>query len=752
MHNGWTSWRGCSREAQMTSVRLSRCLPLAISTGDRYPPLNLTPQKRKEKTLQAQLTQVEGLAARQPVLLVWEDVHWSDPTTRESLDLLVHRVPTLRVLLVLTFRPEFTPPWIGRPHVTLLTLNRLPPRQRAEMIGYVTGGKALPKEIAEQIVERTDGVPLFIEELTKTVVESGIVAEAGDYYMVVGALAPLAIPTSLHASLLARLDRLASTRDVAQIGGALGRSFSHELISAVAQMPQHKLDEALEQLVGAELIFRRGTPPDAEYTFKHALVQDAAYATLLRSRRRELHEAIAAALEREFPETAATEPELLAHHCTEAGLTEQAVQYWRRAGERALERSANPEAIAHLTRGIQLLDSLPQSRQRDEQELVFQGAVVAPLWTSCGFGSPEAERASRRALELCERTAPDTAAHFRALYGLAYAYLIRGDLRRARPLAEQMLDLAEWLQDPKLLAYAHFEMGCELLWSAELVAARAHLEQGIALYDPEWGRPASSRFAFNCASNCHSFLTRICWHLGYPEEALRHSGQAIAIGEDISHPFSQAVARGWTAALHQLRGETRRTQELAEILLAFATEQVFPFFAAHALVFRGWALVQQGQGEEGIAQLREGLVAYRATGAELESSHWLGLLAEACRDTGQTEEGLRAIAEAFEHVTRTGIVYYEPELRRLEGELRLRQDPADVEKAEACFRRAVEIARRQHAKSWELRAATNLARLWRDQGKRAEAHSLVAPVYGWFTEGFDTLDLKEAKALLEELA
>jgi predicted ATPase len=274
---------------------------------------------------------------------------------------------------------------------------------------------------------------------------------------------------------------LAPTREVAQIGAALGRSFSHELISAVASMPQQRVDGALAQLVGAELIFRRGTPPDAEYTFKHALVQDAAYATLLRSRRRELHEAIAAALEREFPETAATQPEVLAHHCTEAGLTEQAVQYWRRAGERALERSANPEAIAHLTRGIRLLNSLPQSRQRDEQELVFQAALVAPLWTSCGFGSPEAERASRRALELCERTAPDTAAHFRALYGLAYAYLIRGDLRRARPLAEQMLDLAERLQDLELLAYAHFEMGCELLWSAELVAARVHLEQGIAL-------------------------------------------------------------------------------------------------------------------------------------------------------------------------------------------------------------------------------------------------------------------------------
>ena len=285
---------------------LSEAVPLladllSIPTGDRYPPLNLTPQKRKEKTLHAQLAQLEGLAARQPVLMVWEDVHWSDPTTRESLDLLIDRVPTLRVLVILTFRPEFTPPWIGRPHVTMLTLNRLPRRQGAEMIAYVTGGKALPKEIADQIIDRTDGVPLFIEELTKTVVESGIVTEAGDHYAVAGPMAPLAIPTSLHASLLARLDRLAPTREVAQIGAALGRSFSYELISAVAGMPQQKLDEALEQLASAELIFRRGMPPDAEYTFKHALVQDAAYSTLLRSRRQQLHARIATTLGKPIP-------------------------------------------------------------------------------------------------------------------------------------------------------------------------------------------------------------------------------------------------------------------------------------------------------------------------------------------------------------------------------------------------------------------------------------------------------------------
>jgi predicted ATPase len=684
--------------------------------------------------------------------MIFEDAHWIDPTSRELLDLTVDRVSGLLVLLVVTFRPEFQHAWSGQPQISMLALNRLEGRDGAALVRRLAGNAGLSQETVEEIVERADGVPLFVEELTKAVVESGDLDNRVGAVLAASPLPNLAIPATLHASLIARLDRLGPTaKEIAQIGAVIGREFSHELIQPVAQRPEPDLATALDRLTNAGLLFRRGVPPHSWYLFKHALVQDAAYATLLRARRRQLHEAIAAALERRFPETVATQPELLAHHCTEAGLTEPAVQYWRRAGERALERSANLEAIAHFTRGIQLLNSLPQSRQRDEQELIFQAALVAPLWTSRGFGSPEAERASRRALELCERAPPDTAAHFQALYGLAYAYLIRGDLRRARPLAEQLLDLAERLRDPERLAYAHFEMGCELLWSAELVAARAHLEQGIALYDPEWGRPASSRYAFNCAENCHSFLTRVCWHLGYPDQALRHGGQAIAIAEDISHPFSQAVALGWTAALYQLRGEARRTQELAETLLAFATEQVFPFFVAHAMAFRGWALVKQGQSKEGVAQLREGLIAYRATGAELESSHWLGLLAEACRDTGQAEEGLRVVAEALDHVAQTGIVYYEPELQRLEGELRLCQDPADAQEAEACFQRAVEIARTHGAKSWELRAATSLARVWRKQGKRAEARDLLAPVYNWFTEGFDTPVLRETTALLEEL-
>jgi class 3 adenylate cyclase len=351
------------------SDELSEAVPLladllCLPTSDRYPPLSLTPQKRKERTMRAQLAQVEGLAAQQPVLMLFEDVHWSDPTTLESVEILIDRIPGLRVLLMITFRPEFTLPWVGRPQVTLLSLSRLPPRQCSEMITQLTSGNALPKEIADQIVDRADGVPLFIEELTKTVVESGLATEAGNRCRATGSVAQLTIPTTLHESLLARLDRLAPTRELAQIGAALGRHFSHELISAVAQMPQHQLDDALVQLEHAELIFRRGIPPDAEYTFKHALVQDAAYGTMLRSRRQQLHGRIAAVLEGEFPEVQRTQPEILAYHCAEAGLAEKAVDYYLAASKRATAASNNTEASRQIARARTLLDTLPASARR----------------------------------------------------------------------------------------------------------------------------------------------------------------------------------------------------------------------------------------------------------------------------------------------------------------------------------------------------------------------------------------------------
>jgi len=723
-----------------------------LSLPNNAAELNLSPQRKREMVFEALLHQFEALAGSRPVLMVFEDAHWVDPSSRELLALTLERARRLPVLLIVAFRLEFQQSWAGQPHVAFLALNRLAERDVGTLVRELAGNALLGSEIVEEIVARTDGVPLFVEELTKALLEGG---DQHNRIAAVLAASPsphLAIPATLHASLIARLDRLGpAAKEVAQMGAVIGREFSYELIQPLASRPEPELGTALDRLTNAGLLFCRGNPPHSSYLFKHALVQDAAYATLLRARRQQLHAAIAAALEREFPEIVAIQPELLAHHFSEAGLAEQAIQYWYRAGERATERSAHLEAIAHLTHGIEILDALPQTPQRDQQELEFQAALVTPFWASRGFGSVEAERAARRAVDLGPRAGTDSPAYFQAIYGLRYSYMIRGNLRAGRPLAEQLLELAGRLRDPELFAYAHFELGVDQLFAAELAAARGHLERGIALYDRQWARAAASRHGFNCASNCHLFLTRVFWHLGHPDEALRHSEQGVAIAREVSHPFSQGVALSWTAALHQLRGEATRTQELAERLLAFATEQGFPFLAAQAMVFRGWALVELGQGGKGLAQLRAGLTAYRATGCEVESSHWLGLLADACLDTGQAEEGLRVVAEALDHVAQTGIVYYEAELRRLDGELRLRLDARDEQRAEASFRHALEIARQQQAKSWELRAATSLARLRAEQGRRSEARELLAAVYGWFTEGFDTADLKDAKALLDEL-
>jgi class 3 adenylate cyclase/predicted ATPase len=727
---------------------LAELMSLPNSAAD----LNLSPQRKREKLLEALLHRLEALARSQPVLMVLEDAHWIDPTSRELIDLTLDRVARLPVLLIITFRPEFPQAWAGQPHVILLALNRLGEREVTALVRGLAGNALLGSEIVTEIVERTDGVPLFVEELTRAVLER---AEQDNRVSAVLAASPqpnLAIPATLHASLIARLDRLGPVaKEVAQIGAVIGREFSYELIHPVAQRPEPELETALDRLTAAGLLFCHGSPPHSSYLFKHALVQDAAYATLLRACRQQLHAAIAAVLEREFPEIAATQPELLAHHYTEAGLTEQAIDNWLRAGERAVEGSANVEAVAHLTRGLKLLGDLPEGARRDAKELAFQVALLTPLFAA-RFGSAEGERAARRAMELSRRVGGDRRPLFRALYGLTMTCSVRGKIRVGRNAAEQLLVVAERLQEPEALGYAHHAMGNNLLWFGELVAARKHLEQGIALYQPEWSRSLAFRFGFNCGSNCHFFLGRVLWHLGYPDQALASARRAVAIAEDVSHSVSRAGALSWAAALHQLRGEVLRVGEVAELDLALTTTEVIPFFRSHAVILRGWALAEHGQHEEGIAGLREGLAAYRAIGAELECSHWLALLAEAHRDCGQPGEALRLVAAALDHVTQTGVVYYEAELHRLDRQLRLRLNAPDEQGAEMSFRRALEIARQQRARSWELRAATSLARLWGERGRRAEAHELLAPVHGWFTEGFDTTDLKDAATLLSELA
>lgn len=738
----------------LANQELSEAVPLladllSIPTGDRYPPLNFTPRKRKEKTLHVQLAQVEGLAAQQPLLMLWEDVHWSDPTTLESLDLLIDRAATLRVLVILTFRPEFTPSWVGRPHVTLLSLSRLPPRHRAEMIANVTGGKTLPTEIADQIIDRTDGVPLFIEELTKSVIESEWMIDTGDHYSVTGPVIPLAIPTTLQASLLARLDRLAPTREVVQIAATLGRQFSHELISAVAEMSQPRLADALEQLIRAELVFRRGTPPDATYTFKHALVQDAAYSTLLRPRRQHLHGRIAMTLERQFPELAVAQPELMAQHCAMAGLVEQAIEYWDKAGRLAVERSTMAEAAAHFGKALTLLGRLPKSPQRQSSELSLQLALAGAVTAAKGWASPQAGEAYARARELC-REAPEGAQLARALAG-AHSFLHnRAEIRAAHQLADDSAVLSEHRNDSDIKLITHRCLGVSLMFRAEYNRALHHLRQSLNLYNEAEHRPPKLT-PHDVRVTCQSFVAWTVLLLGKPDQALAESQRALAWARELSQPYTLAFALHVNCVFHQLRGDAAILQERADELVPLATENGFPHFMGTGTCFRGWAILAVGGSiEEAISRMRRGLATKRATGAEIKVPYYLGLLAEAHRRAKRPADGIKLLDEALELVERTDERWYEAELYRLMAETLITK--SDKRDAERWLCGALRTAQKQDARLWELRAGTSLARLWRDQGKRTDAHDLLAPIYRCFTEGLDTADLKEAAALLAELA
>src|SRR5262245_53353268 len=515
---------------------------LSVPTGDRYPPINLSPQKRKEETLRALLERIERLAARQPVLFVFEDAHWIDPTSREWLDLTIDRVPTLPILLVITFRPEFTPPWVGHPQVTLLSLSRLLPRQRALMIMRVTGGKPLPEEVTDQIIDRTDGVPLFIEELTKAVVESGLLADEGDRYTVAGSLPPLAVPATLQGSLLARLDRLAPVREVAQIAAALGRQFSHELISAIAGMPQRQLDDALGQLVRAELIFRRGVPPDAEYTFKHALVQDAAYGTLLRGRRQQLHARITATLEHQFPDVAKTRPELLARHCTEAGLIDKAIGYWIKAARASHTRYAVAEANLQTRKGLALLPNLDDGPVRRRSELDLQILLGRTENALKGEGASEVWEAIIRARALCDQL-EDRLNLGDVLSMQVDHHVARGECAEALHVAEELLQLALEQDHAVRKVKAHHLMGRSFHLLGEFSQAVGHFERAICIRTSETN-PSTDFFGGTLAADKVLSESRMWeidqfWFDAHQAVALSH----LAFNLMVLGHLDQAVAR-----------------------------------------------------------------------------------------------------------------------------------------------------------------------------------------------------------------
>ena len=620
---------------------------------------------------------------------------------------------------------------------------RLVRQQVEEMVLRVTGGKPLPAEVVQQIVVKTDGIPLFVEELVKTVLESGLVREDADRYILTGPLPPLAIPATLQDALMARLDRLAAVKEVAQLGAVLGREFSYALLRAVAPLEEPTLQQSLAQLVEAELLYQRGHPPQATYLFKHALVQDAAYQSLLRSTRQQYHQRIAQVLETQFPHVIEMQPELLAHHYAEAGLAEQAIPYWQQAGQQASERSANVEAISHFTTAIALLQTLPETPERTQHAVTLYIGLGTALRMTKGQAAPEAEHAYTQAYALCQQ-AGETPQLAQVLLGLWRFYNARAQLHTAREIGETLLRLVQRTHDPALAFLAHYALGATWFYLGAFPAARQHLEAGIAHFTPDQMRQEPGGFV-------HLYAATALWFLGYLEQAAARLHEALALMHERSYAYSLAYAAGWASLVCQLRRDAPAVYEQAEVAIALATEHGFPFWGALGTSLRGWARAMQGQGEEGMVQIRQGIAALRATGAAAFVPYLCTLVAEVADHLGRTEEALQALAEAHTLVEQQEERWWEAEVCRLRGILLLRQPGTPQAEAETWLQRALDVARRQEAKSLELRAAISLARLWQQQGHRAEASELLTPIYGWFTEGFDTADLQEAQALLEAL-
>ena len=730
---------------------------LSLPNDGRYPTLDLTPQQRRQRTLEALISQLETLARQTQVLMIVEDAHWTDPTSLELFGRVVDRVATLPVLLIVTFRLEFDPPWIGQPHVTAITINRLTQRDVSTMIDRVTGNKLLGASVRQDIIERTDGIPLFVEEITKAVLEAEDEGAARRTLAAVPSPA-LVVPASLHASLMARLDRLGPAKEVAQIGAAIGREISHELLASVVRKPEAELRSALDRLIQAGLLSQRGVSPHATYLFKHALVQDAAYGTLLREARRGLHARIAEALESQFVEIEKSQPEILAHHCTEAGLIEKAAGLWGLAGQQSLTRSALVEAAAQLTRALDQIVTLPGTEALRRQQIQFQVALANAFMHTKGYAAPETKAAFDQAHSLIERAEAlgeppeDPLLLFSVLYGFWVANYVAFNGDAVRHLAAQFLALAEKQRATVPLMIGHRLMGCSLLLTGELAEGRAHLDHAIALYDPAEHRPLATRFGQDVRVITLSYQSWALWLLGYPEAARKKSDDALKNAREMGQAATLMLALYFAAMPYTLCGDHAAAAAHAQELVALAEEKGSLFWKANGIEMQGGALALTGKAQDAVQTIISGTTARRSTGTTVFIPWYLSCLARAYAKLGQCDDAWCCIGEAMTAVETTKEKWCEVEIHRTRGEITLMSPEPDAEKAQTYFEHAFALAREQKAKSWELRAAMSMARLWRDQGKRHEARELLAPVYSWFTEGFDTLDLKQAKALLNELA
>jgi class 3 adenylate cyclase/predicted ATPase len=723
---------------------------------DRYPGLNISPKQQREQTLEALSAWLLAEAQRQPVLVLWEDIHWADPTTLELLGLLVDRAPSASILALLTFRPDFVALFPMRSHITTVMLNRLEAAQAQAIMARLTSGKHLPPEVIAHIASRADGVPLYVEELTKALLESDLLQEQDDHYRLTRPLSDMAIPMTLQDSLMARLDRAPAVREVAQLGAVIGREFSYEMLHALSVIEEKHLQQGLAKLVDSELIHQRGQLRLAKYVFKHALVQDAAYQSMLRRTRQHYHQRCAQVMESNFTDLVKTEPELVAYHYTEAGCAAESVAYWLQAGQRAAQRLAHHEAIAHLTKGLEVLATQASTPAGAQQEFLLNVTLGVSIAAVKGYAASELSKIYTRAQELSQQVA-ETPQHFQAVRGLVLYYLVRGQTQPALELAQQLVEQGERQTEVGLKMLSRYHLGMALFQRGVVAEAAQHYEQAKSMYVIEQHRGLANVYGIDLGVTTRGFYSLPMWILGYPDRALALGQEALTFAQDLGHPFSLVFAQCWLAWLHQYRQEADAAHEHATIGINLATGQGLPLYRAWGAIAQGWALTQQGQATEGIVLMQKGIETANATGADVYRPYFLSLLAEALNHTGEWESGLRLLDEAVEAVDRTGERFYEAELYRLKGDLTLKADKAAStaqaqSQAEAFFINAISIAQSQQAKSFELRAAMSLARLWQSQRKKSKAHKLLSGVYHWFTEGFGTKDLQAAKELMTELA
>jgi class 3 adenylate cyclase/tetratricopeptide (TPR) repeat protein len=727
---------------------------LSMPLPDHYPPVTLAPQRQRERLQEMLVDTVVKATALHPLLIAYEDLHWADASTLELLRLQIDRTPSCPVMFLVTTRPELKLEWEARDHVSVVQLNRLEPKHAVTMVQQVTSGRRLPGEVLSQIVLKTDGVPLFIEELTKAVIQSGLLTEGRDGFELTGPLPPLAIPDSLHDSLIARLDRMAAEKEVVQIGAVVGREFSYTLLREVARIDDAALRHALARLVTDDLLHQRGAGEDASYVFKHALIQDAAYESLLKGMRQVYHQRTADVLERRLAENGDSHTELLAHHYTEAGLTTQSLPYWLEAGRVSLARSANIEAVNHLTRGLELLATLPDSPERLQSELAFQTNLGMAWMATKGYAAPETRRAYDRARELCSR-AGESPQLVPILIGLANYFIVRAEYGAACEIAEQTLRLAATLNDNGSAMEAHIQYGYALFYMGEFEQARGHLARGIELYDPVLHQ--SSAWIFGHEPRMAVSICNACalWITGYPDQAAALCEQGLRHAHESSHALTLAFALTYASMLHHWLGRDETAVAFAVDAISISAEQGLTFWSAAAALHRGAGEAGLRPSEGTIAVIEAALASWEATGARAPGSYFRFQHSAVLARAGHTSRAMTSVNRGLAELGSER--FFQAELYRLKGELILQAAgelaSADSrDEAEECFMRALEVSRRRNAKSFELRAAMSLANLWRQTGRTAPAALMLREVYGWFTEGFDSADLKRARELLKELS